>query len=353
MEIKAYDGPDRRKHSRITYIPSQRPSLKVQNHELEVADISEGGLRIISNPNAIIFDKPSTCGIIILLSGDSIDLEGDGAWDKDYEKGLKFRNLIPSTTIQKEREKFFNILIEQINSLPKDWHLAGSVPRKILNAIVDHARKVGPVQNSVETGSGKTTLLFSHLSKNHVVFALDNGNKSISSAKKSELFNSQNVTYIEGPTQKTLPRYVFNQKFDIALIDGPHGYPFPDLEYYYFYPNLIEGGLLLLDDIQIPSIQRMFEIIRADDMFELLEVINNMAFFRRTDSPLIDPYSDSWWSQGYNRPHYEKRQRTLIRKKVIDKTLERHIPEAIKMYIPNSLKGWVKRSIMSVWLRIG
>jgi hypothetical protein len=161
IENKAYDGPERRKHSRITYNPSQRPSFKVQNHELEVVDISEGGLKIISNPNVIIFDKPSTCGTIILLGGESIDLEGDRAWDKDDENRLKFRNLIPSATIQKEREKFFDILIEQINFLPKDWHLAGGVSRRVLNAIVEHAREIGPVENSVETGS---------LRKNYITF---------------------------------------------------------------------------------------------------------------------------------------------------------------------------------------
>lgn len=346
IENREYDGPERRRNGRITYNPSQRPSLKVRNHELEVVNISEGGLKVISNPNVIIFDEPSTCGTIILSGGGSIDIEGDGAWDNGNEKGLKFRNLIPSASIEKESEKYFDILIEEINSLPKDWHLAGSVSRMVLNAIVDHAREIGPVENSVETGSGKTTLLFSHLSKNHVVFALDNGSKSISSVKKSELFNADNVTYIEGPTQKTLPRYVFSRKFDIALMDGPHGYPFPDLEYFYFYPNLREGGLLLLDDIHIPSIQRMFEIIKADDMFELIEVLNNMAFFRRTDSPLIDPYYDSWWLQGYNRAHFEKNNRTAHRKKALEKILERTIPKAIKKYIPNSLKSLIKRSIL-------
>ena len=343
IENKAYDGSERRKHSRITYNPSQRPSLKVQNHELEVVDISEGGLRIISNPNMIVFDEPLTCGTIILLGGDSIDIEGDNAWDKGDENGMKFINLLPSATIQKERETFFDILIERLCSLPSDWHLAGTVNRRVLDAIVDHAREIGPVENSVETGSGKTTLLFSHLSKNHVVFAIENGNKSISSVKKSELFNANNVTYIEGPTQKTLPRYVFNQKFDIALIDGPHAYPFPDLEYYYFYPNLIEGGLLLLDDIQIPSIRRMFEIIKADDMFELLEVLNDMAFFRRTDSPLLDPYCDNWWLQGYNRLHYEKSKGIRLSKNPVYNILKRTIPEAIKKHIPNSLTRWIRK----------
>jgi len=127
-------------------------------------------------------------------------------------------------------------------------------------------------------------------------------------------------------------------------MDGPHAYPFPDLEYYYFYQNLAQGGLFLLDDIQIPSIQRMFEIIKADDMFELLEVLDNkMAFFRRTDSQLFNPYLDNWWLQGYNRHHYEKITGIALRRNPAYKILERTLPEAIKKYIPNSLKSWIRR----------
>jgi len=61
-----------------------------------------------------------------------------------------------------------------------------------------------------------------------------------------------------------LPKYNFQAKVQIALIDRPHGYPFPDLEYFYFYPLIETGGLLLVDDIKIPTISRMFEIIASD-----------------------------------------------------------------------------------------
>jgi hypothetical protein len=197
-------------------------------------------------------------------------------------------------------------LIDQIALLPDDWHSAGSVHPPVLRTIAAHAEAMGGIRNSVETGSGKTTLLFSHLSQNHLVFAVDGGTRSISKVKQSNLFNPSRVVFIEGPTQLTLPRHTFTHKLQLALIDGPHGYPFPDLEYYYFYPQLQTGGLLLIDDIQIPTIGRMFEMIKADDMFDLLETVDNMAFFKRTEAPLIDPLSDSWWLQGYNRAVYEQ-----------------------------------------------
>ena len=79
-----------------------------------------------------------------------------------------------------------------------------------------------------------------------------------------------------------------------------------DLEYYYFYPRLDSGGLLVLDDTQIPSIGRMLDILRADAMFDLVEIVCSTAFLRRTSVPIIEPCSDSWWLQGYNRSHFEQ-----------------------------------------------
>ena len=197
-------------------------------------------------------------------------------------------------------------LVAKIAALPDDWHGAGTVGINVLQAILRHARDAGPIRHSAETGSGKTTLLFSHLSEHHTVFAVDAGG-SISRVTESPLFNSASTVYVDGPTQLTLPRHVFEHQHQLVLIDGPHGYPFPDLEYFYLYPTVALGGLFLLDDLKIQTIRRMFEILSADAMFELIDVVDdNTAFFRRTEAPLIHPHSDSWWLQGYNRAFYEE-----------------------------------------------
>jgi hypothetical protein len=103
-----------------------------------------------------------------------------------------------------------------------------------------------------------------------------------------------------------LPRQQFPEKLQLVLIDGPHAYPFPDLEYYFLYPHLDIGGLLILDDIQIRSIHNLFAFLCADSMFRLDEVVRSTAFFTRTDAPTFDPTGDGWQEQRYNVP-------TLIR----------------------------------------
>ena len=196
-------------------------------------------------------------------------------------------------------------VVDEIAALPVDWHGAGSVNRAVLMAIARHCEEVGTIRRSAETGSGRTTLLFSHLSDEHLVFAKDDAN-SISAVRASALLRPDHVAFVEGPTQKTLPAFAFDDGFQVVLIDGPHGYPFPDLEYYYFYPHLEPGGLLILDDTRIPSITRMLAILRADPMFDFIETVRDTAFLRRTHAPLIDPTGDAWWLQGYNRPYYDE-----------------------------------------------
>lgn len=196
-------------------------------------------------------------------------------------------------------------LVDRIAALPQDWHGAGTVSRNVLDALVRHTAG-RPIAHSVETGSGKTTLLLSHLSRAHSVFAVDDG-QSISRVRGSPLFNAATTTFVEGPTQRTLAARPFDHKHQLVLLDGPHGYPFPDLEYFHLYPTLDTGGLLVVDDIRIPTIYSMFRILRADPMFELLEVIDgNAAFLRRTSHPTVHPESDSWWLQGYNRPYHDQ-----------------------------------------------
>ncbi|MEI6632480.1 MAG: class I SAM-dependent methyltransferase [Chlamydiota bacterium] len=196
-------------------------------------------------------------------------------------------------------------LIDEIDTLPRDWHTAGAATGRHLQAIAAHAQKIVDLRHSAETGSGKTTVLFSHLSPHHLVFAMEGGG-SISQVQSSPLFDSRSVTYIEGPSQLTLPRYHFSHELQIVLIDGPHAYPFPDLEYYCFYPHISTGGLLLIDDIQIPTIARMYEILKADAMWELLEVVEGMAFLRRTPVRGVGPFSEGWWVQGYNASYYRE-----------------------------------------------
>jgi Methyltransferase domain len=195
-------------------------------------------------------------------------------------------------------------VLAEVTRIAPSLHRAGTFSARALEAIVRHASSA-PVRHSVETGSGASTLLLSHLSEHHTVFAVDAGTGSIRSIETSPLLRRDVVTFVEGPTQLTLPVHRFSNTLQLVLIDGPHGYPFPDLEYFYLYPQLDPDALLIVDDIHIPTITNLYDFLCADEMFALQETVETTAFFRRTEAPTFSTIEDGWWMQAYNRAAYD------------------------------------------------
>ncbi len=190
--------------------------------------------------------------------------------------------------------------VDDIIDAAADLNPGDNMTPGVLAAIAKHAGNLD-VRRSVETGAGGSTLLFSHLSARHTSFAIEGERRIITRVKTSLLFNPATTDFVEGPTQTTLPRYNFDQPLQAALLDGPHAFPFPQLEYFHLYPHLTPGALLILDDIHIRTIHELYSFLCADEMFDLIEVNGKTAFFRRTAAPLFDPRGDGWWLQAYNK----------------------------------------------------
>ena len=220
-------------------------------------------------------------------------------------------------------------IVAQVSRLPADWHGAGSLSGEVLGAIARHASS-RRVRHSIETGTGKSTLVLSHCSAAHTVFAQDDRGHgdSLMRVQGSPLLQRDAVTFVVGPTQRTLPSFSFRHPLDLAMLDGPHGYPFPELEYYFVYPHLAEGALLIVDDIHIPTVHHLFSVLREDEMFRLDAVVQTTAFFIRTAAPLFDPFADGWWLQHYNKRRFPARDE-LIPVTLIDR-LKQATPAPVK-----------------------
>ena len=182
-------------------------------------------------------------------------------------------------------------------------HGAGSLPLRTLLRVENLLD--GSDLHTAETGCGKSTIFFSRISARHKVFCLDDRDCGLSSSVAYFMdcgsTRIANIETIFGPTQATLPTYAGHIPYDLVLIDGPHGFPFPELEYYFFYPHIKCGGLLVVDDIHIPTIGRLADFLAEDRMFEKVEFLGSTAIFRRTAAPLFDPFGDGWWEQDFNR----------------------------------------------------
>jgi len=199
-------------------------------------------------------------------------------------------------------------VLKGLAGLPADWHGAGCLEMPNLEGLARHA-SARTIRRSVETGTGKSTLLLSHLSEHHLCFSLDDaqhlqGTLSLERAASSSLLKPDVVEFVVGPSQQTLMAHTFTEPVQLAFIDGPHGYPFPELEYFKLYPHVETGGLLVVDDIHIPTIRNLFNFLREDPMWCLLETVGKTAFFERTDAPTFSPHGDGWWLQPYNKRRF-------------------------------------------------
>lgn len=200
------------------------------------------------------------------------------------------------------------------------WEAGGGIPHAgaLETEILRMIERMLPRQlhASAETGCGKSTILLSNLSRHHTVFCLDgqtpDGNASFDFFQGCPLTRAENLELVLGPTQATLPRYRHTRRYELVLLDGPHGWPFPELEYYFFYPHIESGGLLVVDDCHIPTIGRLADVLAEDPMWELEGFVSKTGVFRRTDAPLFDPFGDGWWEQTYNRRRISPQRRFYL-----------------------------------------
>jgi len=157
----------------------------------------------------------------------------------------------------------------------------------------------GPFRYSAETGCGGSTIVLSHASERHVAFAIEGENRTITGLRNRDDFRSGNVIFVEGETRDTLPGYRFEGDLDLALLDGPHAYPLPQLEFAYLFSRIRVGGWLVLDDLQIPSVHELFQYLEKESFVVLEEVAARTAFFCRVRA--TEPGPDGWATQGMNR----------------------------------------------------
>jgi hypothetical protein len=189
---------------------------------------------------------------------------------------------------------------------PSWWHDSGNLGILVLERLCYHNQRVG-ARFTAETGCGLSTVILSAAVERHYCFTVATGN-SLAKVQAASPFRSETVAFVVGPSQLTLQNFSFSHALDSVLIDGAHGFPFAQLDYYFLYPHIRKGGVLIVDDIHIPVVKQLYEVLREDAMWAHLEDTVCTAFFERTDAPLFDPHADNWWLQGFNKKHFPNRE---------------------------------------------
>jgi hypothetical protein len=107
--------------------------------------------------------------------------------------------------------------------------------------------------------------------------AIEGKDRTITELRKQSDLRTENVTFVEGETKNILPGYQLEGEVDLVLLDGPHAYPLPRIEFAYLFPRLKLGGWLVVDDIQIPSVYE-FQFLGKESSVVLEDVVVRAAF---------------------------------------------------------------------------
>jgi hypothetical protein len=107
MESQKFDGLDQRKYFRVKYPPTERPILRIGTHSFEVLDISERGLKFVSDQEIKFAEWVR--GTLIFSDRASLVVEGRIIWKRETQIGLKLATPISYPRILKEQRSLVEI----------------------------------------------------------------------------------------------------------------------------------------------------------------------------------------------------------------------------------------------------
>ena len=151
----------------------------------------------------------------------------------------------------------------------------------------------------IETGAGNTTITFLFLNpqtlvsicpdadlKVRILEYCDNNNISTNALdlrlNRSEVEFPKIAQFALAPTGD-------NVKFDVALLDGGHGWPTVFVDFCYANIVLKKGGLLLIDDIQLYSVKELIRLLNEQPEYECISKIQKVWIWKKTVDTVFLP----------------------------------------------------------------
>jgi hypothetical protein len=83
---------------------------------------------------------------------------------------------------------------------------------------------------------------------------------------------------------------------DIVLIDGSHGFPAPLIDWYFGAGRLRRGGVVVVDDLQLPAVGILTDYLDRDPRWQSVRRTSKWAAYQRcSDGPL----TEDWFLQPF------------------------------------------------------
>jgi hypothetical protein len=160
------------------------------------------------------------------------------------------------------------------------------------------AAGAGPGTRTLETGSGISTVLFAALGTQHCcITPLGEEVDRLLDYCRSRDIDTAEVRFEIGPSEAVLPRLAdAGTPLDVVFIDGNHGFPTPAIDVFYGAGQLVEGGLLVLDDVHLPAVAELRRFLDLDPRFANGPCTPKWASYRRAGSGSL---VQDWWEQPF------------------------------------------------------
>lgn len=128
-------------------------------------------------------------------------------------------------------------------------------------------------EHTLETGCGISTLIFAMAGAWHVCITPHESEiDALRDYAGDHDLSLDRVEFVLGDSADVLPGSG-NDPVELALVDGKHAFPWPIIDWFYSARRVRRGGLIVLDDREIPAVAVVERFLASDERWI------------RTDSP--------------------------------------------------------------------
>ena len=182
-----------------------------------------------------------------------------------------------------------------------------AVPPEVLRYFV---RIVQPGWQTIETGSGQTTVALAALGQHHTsIMGVNPETHAMISEYLARVgVPPDKVTLVQDWSDTALPAIPRGARFNLAFVDGCHGYPFPALDWHYLDQRLKVDAIIGFDNTEIRCVGEHCRFLEENGDYELVARIDRTShggkyavnFYRKKRDQ-----EREWIFQRYNLDAYK------------------------------------------------
>ena len=185
--------------------------------------------------------------------------------------------------------------VKAINDIKNGQARCYGLKKEVLSFIFENANESS---KTLETGAGCSTLVFALSGAEHIAVTPSLSEIDLISRYAATHDIAMNkVRFVQESSDQFLP-VSKEDGFDIVLLDGKHAFPWPVIDWFYTADKLKQGGLMIIDDIEMRSVSMLVDFMKADTSWEEVNEFSGQAIvFKKIKQSVHDV---AWHMQPFS-----------------------------------------------------